>query len=160
MFRLRSNCRVIWVMPRALTDVIESRPAMVVNCFSSGVATAEAIVCGLAPAKLAETAIVGKSTLGRSLTAKLRYATIPKMSTAAMTRQVITGRRMKFSAICIMLPRWIYPRVDERYLKTRLNAYLRARGRSEEHTSELQSPMYLVCRLLLEKKKNKTYEFM
>src|SRR5437763_3388500 len=29
--------------------------------------------------------------------------------------------------------------------------------RSEEHTSELQSPMYLVCRLLLEKKKA-TYE--
>src|SRR5437764_4940746 len=28
-------------------------------------------------------------------------------------------------------------------------------GRSEEHTSELQSPMYLVCRLLLEKKKKK-----
>src|ERR1017187_10584727 len=27
-------------------------------------------------------------------------------------------------------------------------------ARSEEHTSELQSPMYLVCRLLLEKKKN------
>src|SRR5437762_5409377 len=26
--------------------------------------------------------------------------------------------------------------------------------RSEEHTSELQSPMYLVCRLLLEKKKS------
>src|SRR5436189_3929360 len=26
-------------------------------------------------------------------------------------------------------------------------------NRSEEHTSELQSPMYLVCRLLLEKKK-------
>src|SRR5437879_11618572 len=25
-------------------------------------------------------------------------------------------------------------------------------GKSEEHTSELQSPMYLVCRLLLEKK--------
>src|SRR5437762_8420322 len=29
------------------------------------------------------------------------------------------------------------------------------RARSEEHTSELQSPMYLVCRLLLEKKKKK-----
>src|SRR5437762_4653001 len=29
----------------------------------------------------------------------------------------------------------------------------RALLRSEEHTSELQSPMYLVCRLLLEKKK-------
>src|SRR5256885_5937846 len=30
----------------------------------------------------------------------------------------------------------------------------RARARSEEHTSELQSPCNLVCRLLLEKKKN------
>src|SRR5690348_18185906 len=29
----------------------------------------------------------------------------------------------------------------------------RLRGRSEEHTSELQSPVHLVCRLLLEKKK-------
>src|SRR5437763_4557541 len=29
------------------------------------------------------------------------------------------------------------------------------RPRSEEHTSELQSPMYLVCRLLLEKKKTR-----
>src|SRR3712207_7758733 len=28
-------------------------------------------------------------------------------------------------------------------------------GRSEEHTSELQSRQYLVCRLLLEKKKTK-----
>src|SRR6267154_2970569 len=27
-------------------------------------------------------------------------------------------------------------------------------ARSEEHTSELQSPVHLVCRLLLEKKKN------
>src|SRR5260370_21785281 len=30
-------------------------------------------------------------------------------------------------------------------------------GRSEEHTSELQSHLNLVCRLLLEKKKNKTF---
>src|SRR5437879_6985253 len=33
------------------------------------------------------------------------------------------------------------------------DGYARVSGRSEEHTSELQSPMYLVCRLLLEKKK-------
>src|SRR2546426_9174168 len=32
-------------------------------------------------------------------------------------------------------------------------ARCRARSRSEEHTSELQSPCNLVCRLLLEKKK-------
>src|SRR3712207_8899265 len=31
-------------------------------------------------------------------------------------------------------------------------------GRSEEHTSELQSRQYLVCRLLLEKKKNTARE--
>src|SRR5438876_7090225 len=30
----------------------------------------------------------------------------------------------------------------------------RTNARSEEHTSELQSPVHLVCRLLLEKKKN------
>src|SRR5215217_8555535 len=34
------------------------------------------------------------------------------------------------------------------------------RCRSEEHTSELQSRQYLVCRLLLEKKKKKTYSFI
>src|SRR5437762_13998180 len=38
----------------------------------------------------------------------------------------------------------------------RLHEERRSTGdRSEEHTSELQSPMYLVCRLLLEKKKEK-----
>src|SRR5260221_3848284 len=33
-------------------------------------------------------------------------------------------------------------------------------GRSEEHTSELQSHSDLVCRLLLEKKKNKTHDMI
>src|SRR5687767_15694013 len=37
----------------------------------------------------------------------------------------------------------------------RAAARRRARRRSEEHTSELQSLAYLVCRLLLEKKKQK-----
>src|SRR2546425_3127580 len=34
----------------------------------------------------------------------------------------------------------------------------RFEGRSEEHTSELQSLAYLVCRLLLEKKKKEFYD--
>src|SRR3712207_7338560 len=34
------------------------------------------------------------------------------------------------------------------------------KGRSEEHTSELQSRQYLVCRLLLEKKKKHTCVFV
>src|SRR3712207_7308616 len=37
-----------------------------------------------------------------------------------------------------------------------VEAVARAQHRSEEHTSELQSRQYLVCRLLLEKKKNLT----
>src|SRR2546422_6637295 len=36
---------------------------------------------------------------------------------------------------------------------------LEARGRSEEHTSELQSRLHLVCRLLLEKKKKKRVRY-
>src|SRR5438445_7697758 len=38
--------------------------------------------------------------------------------------------------------------------KPDLRSMLRPLGRSEEHTSELQSRQYLVCRLLLEKKKS------
>src|SRR5438552_13918884 len=38
---------------------------------------------------------------------------------------------------------------------TRSSTSKRAASRSEEHTSELQSPDHLVCRLLLEKKKKK-----
>src|SRR2546422_2902099 len=44
--------------------------------------------------------------------------------------------------------------LTEAGLKTRLHAY--GTNRSEEHTSELQSRLHLVCRLLLEKKKKKT----
>src|SRR2546425_9245092 len=39
--------------------------------------------------------------------------------------------------------------------RTRAATALNLLGRSEEHTSELQSLAYLVCRLLLEKKKKK-----
>src|SRR3712207_7002233 len=48
------------------------------------------------------------------------------------------------------------PRKAVRHLeKGRLVIFGAGAGRSEEHTSELQSRQYLVCRLLLEKKKNK-----
>src|SRR5437764_11060355 len=45
---------------------------------------------------------------------------------------------------------------DEKLLVSELARGFFGARRSEEHTSELQSPMYLVCRLLLEKKKKKT----
>src|SRR5437879_8638227 len=43
----------------------------------------------------------------------------------------------------------------DKYLAREQAVYEVVVQRSEEHTSELQSPMYLVCRLLLEKKKKK-----
>src|SRR3712207_8874266 len=49
----------------------------------------------------------------------------------------------------IHVDRPVYDRRDDRRA--------RGDGRSEEHTSELQSRQYLVCRLLLEKKKQISY---
>src|SRR3712207_7515900 len=43
--------------------------------------------------------------------------------------------------------------LEHRDVPERLRGGGRVRHRSEEHTSELQSRQYLVCRLLLEKKK-------
>src|SRR5699024_12591971 len=45
----------------------------------------------------------------------------------------------------------VWRRVDSDYVRSSPRS--RWRGRSEEHTSELQSRFELVCRLLLEKKK-------
>jgi sugar/nucleoside kinase (ribokinase family) len=72
MLRSSANWSVIWVTPWPLTEYMESTPAMVENCFSSGVATAEAIVSGLAPGNSALTWMVGKSTFGSELTGSSR----------------------------------------------------------------------------------------
>src|SRR2546430_11345117 len=49
----------------------------------------------------------------------------------------------------------VRPEREGRTVAHRRARRLRAVGRSEEHTSELQSQSNLVCRLLLEKKKKK-----
>ena len=59
MSRLRSNCSVTFVLPELLEETIESRPAIVVNWRSSGLATDEAIVPGSPPGRLALTFSVG-----------------------------------------------------------------------------------------------------
>src|SRR5438876_5908053 len=45
------------------------------------------------------------------------------------------------------------PQVSAIFTEARLAVTPMGNTRSEEHTSELQSPVHLVCRLLLEKKK-------
>src|SRR5256885_8277425 len=52
-----------------------------------------------------------------------------------------------FRSICLFRPTDLLRNLN--YLK-----HIASDWRSEEHTSELQSPCNLVCRLLLEKKKN------
>src|SRR5215813_5768750 len=64
MLRPRSNWRVMLVEPSELVDVISVTPAIRPNCRSSGVATDDAIVSGLAPGRPAETWMVGNSTSG------------------------------------------------------------------------------------------------
>src|SRR5437867_5158298 len=54
-------------------------------------------------------------------------------------------------------PRWVSARsVAATVASGMYSCSLAQGGRSEEHTSELQSPYDLVCRLLLEKKKEPT----
>ena len=92
---------VTCVEPCVLDELIELMPAMVENWFSSGVATPDAIVSGSAPGREADTTMVGKSTAGSSLTGSEEYPNRPKITNPAMSRMVMTGRRMKVSEIFI-----------------------------------------------------------
>src|SRR5277367_230767 len=105
MLRVRLNCSVMLVEPWMLLEVIESRPAIVENCFSSGVATEDAIVSGLAPGSDALTTMVGKSTLGRLLTGRYLYAIRPNSTIASELSVVMTGRRIKISEMFMMTRR-------------------------------------------------------
>src|SRR5689334_5337931 len=95
MSGLRSNWRVMFVLPRPLVEVIWVTPAMRPNWRSRGVATAEAMVSGLAPGNPDPTEIVGKSTCGSGATGKKRNATTPERRMAKVISEVATGRRMK-----------------------------------------------------------------
>src|SRR5215467_7405002 len=95
MSRERSNWSVTAEAPRKLVEVISVTAAIRVNWRSSGVATAEAIVSGLAPGNPAPTEIVGKSTCGSGATGRNRKATMPERRMATVISDVATGRRIK-----------------------------------------------------------------
>ena len=113
IFRARSNWIVTRVVPSELVEVIDSIPAMVENSFSSGVATEEAMVSGLAPGRLAETVIVGKSTFGRSLTGSFEYAKSPATRMEIMTSVVMTGR-LTYGSVRFMAQVSVWPLAWER----------------------------------------------
>ena len=72
ILRFRSNCSVTEVDPARLLEVISVTPAIFPNWRSSGVATDDAMISGLAPGSVAETEIVGNSTCGSGATGSMR----------------------------------------------------------------------------------------
>ena len=68
MLRFRPNCRVIWLVPSELADVMVASPGICPNCRSRLAVTSVAIVSGLAPGSSVVTSIVGKSTCGSAET--------------------------------------------------------------------------------------------
>src|SRR5579871_3712519 len=94
ILRFRSNWSVMLVDTRVLDEVISFTPAMRPNCRSSGVATAEAIVSGLAPGSPVLTEIDGKSTCGSGATGRKLYATAPEIPSAMVRSVVATGLSM------------------------------------------------------------------
>src|SRR5256885_6302997 len=75
------------------------------------------------------------------------YTTLFRSVLHQTWRALLPGRsRYRFSISCGNIERL-------RVRSTRLSPVRSLTARSEEHTSELQSPCNLVCRLLLEKKK-------
>ena len=92
--RFKSNCNVIDVEPARLLDVISVTPEILLNCRSSGVATDEAMISGLAPGSAVLTEIVGKSTCGSGATGSLLYAIAPAIRIPAVSRDVAIGRRI------------------------------------------------------------------
>src|SRR3712207_8742590 len=74
-------------------------------------------------------------------------------SARALGRRAREDRRLDLEEV--MGRQVVADRVDDLVAQDHRVAHpLAAEVRSEEHTSELQSRQYLVCRLLLEKKKN------
>src|SRR5205807_10558062 len=90
-----------------------------------------------------------------------RHPTSPLFPYTTLFRSNSSWRRPTCAATwaCVLVsasPRLRIPRHTVKgWPQTRRCAHEHACPRSEEHTSELQSPCNLVCRLLLEKKKNK-----
>ena len=62
------NWMAIWVVACTLVEVSWVTPGISLNCVSSGCATVEAMVAGLAPGYWARTVMVGHSTPGRLAT--------------------------------------------------------------------------------------------
>ena len=103
MLRESSNCSTTRVEPSEEEEVISVTPAMRPSARSSGIATVAAITSGLAPGRLAETAMVGKATCGSGDTGSCLNAIMPASAMPMVRSVVATGRRTKGSEIFMVL---------------------------------------------------------
>src|SRR3712207_8177513 len=79
------------------------------------------------------------------------YTTLFRSKRGAVAPAGVGEERVAFGHVQVLISE-VGARASEAARELRVEAE-RVRGRSEEHTSELQSRQYLVCRLLLEKQK-------
>src|SRR5437764_1708220 len=84
--------------------------------------------------------------------AHLHLHSFPTRRSSDLRPKFITFSQSAFGSVLRAIRHSSRPRIILPELR-HCEAPPRRNLRSEEHTSELQSPMYLVCRLLLEKKK-------
>ncbi len=94
MSLLSVNCRVTEVLPSELVDDISVTPGMPLKPTSSGVATAEAMVSGLAPGRRALIWMVGNSASGSGATGRRGKANRPSSTRARVSSVVATGCEM------------------------------------------------------------------
>src|SRR2546425_3775717 len=90
------------------------------------------------------------------------YTTLFRSSNVFVTGNNLTKLYETANSELSSLSNWIYcNKLHVNYDKTTYTLFhpIKKPIRSEEHTSELQSLAYLVCRLLLEKKKNNSTEY-
>src|SRR2546429_1257148 len=92
----------------------------------------------------------GGATATTRVMVRTTWATLPALSVAVISITLSPGRSVAGTRIA--RPRASMPR------SCGTSTPLTVTCRSEEHTSELQSRLHLVCRLLLEKKK-KIYQY-
>src|SRR5258708_28815350 len=88
------------------------------------------------------------------------YTTLFRSKPSKRGKAAPTGLHNVLADATALIPPALLQDLKDRNVIARLDKYAeegdyaRWMDRSEEHTSELQSPDHLVCRLLLEKKKN------
>src|SRR2546422_4766002 len=122
-------------------------PSTPLICCSRGEATVSAITVGFAPGYEVRTTTVGGTTSGYSLNGSRRYASAPITKIMIETTPAKMGRSIKKFEIFISASCHRCSPAEPGFSASPFAGV--APARSEEHTSELQSRLHLVCRLLL-----------